>query len=222
MRCLAALVLLVNPLALQDRPFNGQDLTGWKLKGPAERSKWKAVFIELASDLRQPQEQRRYPGIRAEDLSFMAPLAVQRAVSEADCIAVCEAVGRCRLRSALPEVAKLLTSDLVMVRANAAAAIRDAGDPGYAAHLRLLLQDRHSVVRSVAAHALGRLRDRPSIPDLVKLLRDPSKDVRWWTLRSLADLEAKEVLSDVLGLESDPDESVRAEAARVAAELKKP
>jgi hypothetical protein len=35
----AALSLLA---AFQDSPFNGKDLEGWKPKGPAEKSKWKA------------------------------------------------------------------------------------------------------------------------------------------------------------------------------------
>src|SRR6185436_9754812 len=39
---------------------------------------WKQIFLELAGDLRQPEERRRYPGVRAEDLSFMAPMALQR------------------------------------------------------------------------------------------------------------------------------------------------
>ena len=37
-KLLEVLVLLAT---LQDQPFNENDLTGWKLKGPAERSKWK-------------------------------------------------------------------------------------------------------------------------------------------------------------------------------------
>src|ERR1043165_5310980 len=43
---------------------------------------WKQIFLELAADLRQPDERRRYPGLRPQDLSFMAPMAVQRAVTE--------------------------------------------------------------------------------------------------------------------------------------------
>ena len=57
------------------------------------QGEWKDVFLELAADLRQPAERRRFPGVGAEDLSFMAPMAVQRAQTETEKGAVCEAVG---------------------------------------------------------------------------------------------------------------------------------
>jgi len=85
------------------------------VRGVYERlaqGEWKEVFLELASDLRQPAERRRFPGVRPEDLSFMAPMAVQRAGTETEKNAVCEAVGRCRLTSAMPDVVRLLKDDL--------------------------------------------------------------------------------------------------------------
>src|SRR6185295_10886543 len=128
-----------------------------QVKGVYERlaqGEWKQVFLELAADLRQPEERRRFPGLRPEDLSFMAPMAVQRAETETEKNAVCEAVGRCRLKSAMPDVVRLLKDEQYMVRANAIAAIRDAGSRENIPDVRRRIEDPHPVVRSVAAHAL--------------------------------------------------------------------
>ncbi len=160
---------------------------------------WRQVFLELATDLRQPKDRRRYPAIRSEDLSFMAPLAVAKAETDGDKMAVCEAVGRCRLKSAMPEISRLLKDPQFTVRANAAAAIRDAGSTEHAGDLRPLLADPHPVVRSVAAHAVGRLGDKESIPALEALLRDESKDVQWWAARALTDLRAAQNDADEPG-----------------------
>jgi len=195
-----------------------------QVKGIYERlaeGQWRQVFLEVASDLRQPEDRRRYPGIRPEDLSFMAPLAVRRAETDADKMAVCEAVGRCRLKSALPEVARLLRDPQFTVRANAAAAVRDAGSKESARDLRPLLSDPHPVVRSVAAHAVARLGDRESVPALLTLLRDDSKNVRWWAIRALADLGAREAAPEIERLRDDADESVRRAAEEHAAALRK-
>lgn len=182
---------------------------------------WKQVFLELATDLRQPEERRRFPSVRAEDLSFMAPLAVQRAETETEKSAVCEAVGRCRLKSAIPDVVRLLKDDPYMVRANAIAAIRDSDSREQAAEVRRMLVDPHPVVRSVAAHALGRLGAKEASPDLVALLRDPSSDVRWWAVRALGELLATEALPEIDRLSADPEAAVRRVAADTAAVLRK-
>lgn len=196
-----------------------------QVKGIYERlaqGEWKPVFIELAADLRQPDDRRRYPGVKAEDLAFMAPLAVQRAETEAEKIAMCEAVGRCRLKSALPEIVRLLKDDQVMVRANAAAALRDAGSREDLPALTPLLKDPHPVVRSVVVHAIGRLGARERIPDLVALLKDSSKDVRWWAVRALSDLDAREALPALEALQYDPDDSVRRVAVETVTAFRKP
>jgi HEAT repeat protein len=196
------------------------------VKGIYERlaqGEWKQAFLEIAGDLRQPDDRRKFPGVRPEDLSFMAPMAVQRAETEADKIAVCEAVGRCRLKSAMPDVVKLLRDEQVMVRANAAAAIRDAGAREHVEALRGLVGDPNPIVRSVAAHALGRLGAKEAAPDLVRLLGDPSSDVRWWSIRALSDLDARETVDAVARLREDPDEKVRRVAEEaVAAFRRKP
>jgi len=185
------------------------------------QGEWKLVFLEIATDLRLPDERRKYPGVRAEDLSFMAPMALQKAETDTDRMSICEAIGRCRLKSAMPEVVRLLKSEQFMVRANAAAAIRDAGAKENAGDVRQLVADPHPVVRSVAAHALGRLGAKESAADLVKLLRDPSPDVQWWAVRSLGELGAIDALDAIDRLRDDPNESVRRVATETAAALRK-
>jgi HEAT repeat protein len=194
------------------------------VKGIYERlaaGEWKEVFIDIAQDLRQPEERRRYPGVRPEDLSFMAPMAVERAETETEKIAVCEAVGRCRLKSAMPDMVRLLRDDRFTVRSNAAAAIRDAGSRENAGEIRRLVADPHPVVRSVAAHALGRLGAKEAVPDLRALLRDASPDVRWWAVRALGDLEARDAVEDIEKLQDDASASVRRVAAETAGALRK-
>lgn len=185
------------------------------------QGEWKEVFLELAADLRLPQERRRYPGVLAEDLSFLAPMAVQRAATETEKILVCEAVGRCQLRSAIPEVVRLLKDEKFTVRANAAAALRDAGAKDHREDLRALLSDPHPVVRSVAAHGLARLGAKEAIPELVTLLADASSDVRWWAVRALGDLQAREVAGKVEELKTDPSPAVRRVAEETAEALRR-
>ena len=195
-----------------------------QVKGIYERlaqGEWKQVFLEVATDLRLPDDRRRYPGVRAEDLSFMAPMALQKAETDTDRMSICEAIGRCRLKSAMPEVVRLLKSEQYMVRANAAAAIRDAGAKENAGDIRGLVADPHPVVRSVAAHTLGRLGAKEAVPELQTLLRDPSPDVQWWAVRSLGDLRATEALDAIEKLRDDPNDSVRRVAAETAAALRK-
>lgn len=194
------------------------------VKGIYERlaqGEWKTVFLDLATDLRLGDERRKYPGVRAEDLSFMAPMALQRAETDTDKMLVCEAIGRCRLKSAMPEVVRLLASPQFMVRANALAAIRDAGAKENVGDVRPLVADPHPVVRSVAAHALGRLGVKEAAADLVKLLRDDSPDVQWWAVRSLGELGAKETVEEIERLKSDSNESVRRVATETAAALRR-
>lgn len=195
-----------------------------QVKGIYERlaqGEWKQVFIELATDLRQPEDRRRFPGVRPGDLSFMAPMAVQRAETETEKVAVCEAVGRCRLKSAFPDVARLLRDEQPMVRANAIAALRDGGAKENAAEIRRLLADPQSVVRSVAAHALGRLGTKEAASELTALLHDKSPDVRWWAIRALGDLCVRDAAASIGELESDPDPAVRRAAQETAAALRK-
>jgi HEAT repeat protein len=185
------------------------------------QGEWKLVFLEVATDLRLSDERRKYPGVRPEDLSFMAPMALQKAETDTDRMSICEAIGRCRLKSAMPEVVRLLKSDQFMVRANAAAAIRDAGAKENVGDVRALVADPHPVVRSVAAHALGRLGAKEAASDLVTLLGDPSADVQWWAVRSLGELGAKDALGAIERLRDDPNESVRRVAGETAAALRK-
>ena len=178
---------------------------------------WRPVFLDIAADLRQSEEQRRYPGVRPDDLSFMAPMAIDSAQTEADRVAVCQAVGRLRLKTAVPSVVKLLQDERFVVRSNAIGALRDVDAREQVAVLRPFLGDPHALVRSVTAHTLGRLGDKEAIPGLRKLLADPAPNVRWWSVHALGELKARDAAEELKSLQDDPDDSVR----RIAAETLK-
>ncbi len=181
---------------------------------------WTPVFLDLASDQRQPEDRRRYPGIRTEDLSYLAPMAVMNARTEGDKVSVCQAVGRLQLRSAIAPVVVLLKDELPSVRSNAIGAIRDAGARDQASALRPFLSDPSHLVRTVAAHALGRLGDRESIPALLGMLSDANANVRWWAVHALGDLQAREALGEIDALKEDENGFVRQVAKEVAGQLR--
>jgi HEAT repeat protein len=182
---------------------------------------WLPVFLALAADLRLPAEERRYRGVRAEDLAYLAPIAVEAAKSETDRITVCQAVGRLGLKGAIPAVADLLKDEAPAVRSNAIGAIRDTKSTDRSAAVRALLADPSPIVRSVAADALGKLGDRESVPALRGLLKDPVSDVRWWTVHALGELRATEAREDLERLAEDPEESVRRVARDTVAQLRR-
>jgi HEAT repeat protein len=170
---------------------------------------WREVFVELAGDFRLPENQRRYTGVRAEDLSAMVPRAVARARSESERVGVCEAVGRLRLKSAFPALLDFLKDEHPAVRMYVVTAARDADAREHLAALRACLEDSHALVRSVAAHAMARFGDKDSIPALRKLLGDPAPNVRYWAVRSLGELQATGAQADVARMRDDPDATVR-------------
>lgn len=170
---------------------------------------WREVFVELAADLRQPADRRRYAGVREEDLVLMVPMAIRRAFTESQRIPVCEAVGRLKLKSAFPALLDWLKDDSPVVRISVVTAARDADAREHAAALRPILDDPQALMRAVAAHTMGRFGDQASIPALRRLLADPSPNVRWWAVRSLGDLQAVGARDDVAKLKDDADPSVR-------------
>lgn len=182
------------------------------------RGEWREVFVELAADFRLAEKERRFAGVRVEDLSLMAPMAVRRAFTESQRIPVCEAVGRLKIKSAFPGLLDWLQDDHPVVRMSVVTAARDAGAREHAAALRPILEDPQALMRAVAAHAMGTLGDRDSIPALRKLLADPSPNVRWWSVRALGELKAAGARADIEKLLEDPDRSVHS-AAESALEL---
>jgi HEAT repeat protein len=174
---------------------------------------WRPVFLELAADLRPTGDRRRYPGVTADDLSFMAPMAVDSSTTEADRVAVCQAVGRLKLRSAIPSVTALLNDERPAVRANAIGALRDMDARDQAVAIRPFLSDSSVLVKTVAANALGRLGDKDAVPGLRTQLSDDAANVRWWAVFALAELKATEAKGAIEPLTQDPDDAVRRIAA---------
>lgn len=64
-------------------------------------------------------------------------------------------LGKWRARSAIPGIARFLSSPKEIRRIAAANALRDIGDPSAAAYLEPLLRDRYFTVRRVAERALA-------------------------------------------------------------------
>jgi HEAT repeat protein len=87
-------------------------------------------------------------------------------------------------------------------QASVEAAIRALGDPT-------------TVVRRVAAGALGRLRDRSAVAALGNALGDPDAEVRSGAIRALGVIDDEAVLSYLVAALQDPDQSVRETASHV-------
>jgi HEAT repeat protein len=101
---------------------------------------------------------------------------------------------------------------------SAIAALQEIGPPAVPA-LAQALAHAHRVVRSKAAHALGRLGPdaAPAVPSLVALLRDEDQWVRYHTAQTLGLIGPEgQAAASALGdtLRTDKDSSVRREAAR--------
>jgi hypothetical protein len=74
------------------------------------------------------------------------------------------------------------------IRAGAATALGNLGDPVAVPDLLDALYDKESRVRWESAWSLGRIGDVRAVPELIDALRDESPDVRWfssWSLRAL-------------------------------------
>ena len=74
------------------------------------------------------------------------------------------------------------------IRAGAATALGNIGDPVAVPDLLDALYDEDARVRWETAWSLGRIGDPRAVPELVDALRDESQDVRWfasWSLRTI-------------------------------------
>ncbi len=74
------------------------------------------------------------------------------------------------------------------IRAGAATALGNIGDPVAVPDLLDALYDEEDRVRWESAWSLGRIGDARAVPELIEALRDESPDVRWfssWSLRAI-------------------------------------
>ena len=100
------------------------------------------------------------------------------------------------------------------VRAFAAGALGEFGQPGAVAPLTHALGDEHARVRAVAAASLGRVGTKDSRPLLHALTRDASLQVRASSVEGLLRLgDHTAVLVAATDLARHPDPSVRASAS---------
>lgn len=79
-----------------------------------------------------------------------------------------------------------------------------------ASELRDLLKSERDVHRWMAAEALGRMKDKPSVDDLIRLLqKDSSSQVRYTVARCLAAIRDRRAIEPLVAALSDPDTVVR-------------
>lgn len=98
-------------------------------------------------------------------------------------LAALDVCGRIRALESVPWLRDRLGDPERDVRARAAHALGQIGDPGSGPALEAVLDDPEWPVRSMAAKALGRLRHQSSIPALCRALRDRE----WWVRANAAE-----------------------------------
>jgi putative membrane-bound dehydrogenase-like protein len=115
------------------------------------------------------------------------------------------ALGRTKTKSALPIISKLLTSKDAKVRTSAVEAIGAIGDAKASEQVRPLLKDPVIEVRKASIVALGRLKDRVSIPTLITLANEESTRFEaTMALTAIPDLKALQVYLSALA-DKSPD-----------------
>ncbi|HYG75478.1 MAG TPA: HEAT repeat domain-containing protein [Planctomycetota bacterium] len=96
-----------------------------------------------------------------------------------------QALGKMKLKQAVPELSKLLTAKDGELRAAAAWAIGECGSAESAAGLIALMNDPYARVRSSAAAALGALRTPDADAALRRSLQDANSDVRMAAVQTI-------------------------------------
>ena len=180
---------------------------------------WTEVLIEaMQLEVRRHMEygdQLFKPG----DLEALAPLGLRGAATKQEKEWACSAVVHLGLRSAAPEVAKLLDDPNPEVRACALETLKafasPLGVPGY----RRALRDPDPNVQARACEALADLRDRSSIPEIAPLLKSESPFARGQAARALARLGAAEHAKAIGDMLEDKDSSARFYAVQAVADL---
>jgi hypothetical protein len=131
----------------------------------------------------------------------------------------CSAVVHLNLRTAAPEVAKLLDDPIPDVRHCALETLKAIGSPMAIPECRMLLRDPDPKIQMQACQTLADLRDRASIPDIAAFLKADSAFTRGQAARALARLGAVDRAREIGDLLQDPDPNARCYALQAVAEL---
>jgi HEAT repeat protein len=153
---------------------------------------------------------------RPGDLDGIVPLAFRGIRDKQDKDWICSAVVHLKLKSAAPEVVKLLDDPIPEVRGCALETLKAIGSPlGY----RRLLRDPDPNVQAQSCERLAELRDPSAVPDIAAVLASDSAFARGhaaWALARLGAVEYAKRIGDVL---EDKDSTARFYAVHAVAEL---
>ena len=165
-------------------------------------SEWTAVFLQASRG-----------GLPTADLVVLAPAAFRGARTPEETISVCDVVRSRVIRSALPDLLKLLQKPDQGVARQAARCVTALDGPELRRGLLAILEGTGTpAVRMRACDVLLDLDAREALPSLLKLFDDPEAELRRKGLAVLVRFEAKDRASAAVALLKDQDNRVRAEA----------
>jgi HEAT repeat protein len=181
-------------------------------------SSWTTLFLEATSKTNGKQ---RYPALQREDLNFLAQRAVRGALTTTEKVEVSDLVTREQLRSAIPELAKLLKDDAWEVRREVSEDLVKLGGKEAIPELTTLLEaEKRIEVRDATVFILGSLKAKGATQHIVQFLHDENAQVRKRAVWALAELEAREAIPQILPLLKDRDVGVRTTTISALGDLK--
>jgi HEAT repeat protein len=181
-------------------------------------SKPSSLVDQLIDELESNDLNRRREAIQllrsARPISTLCR-ALRSSQSDLRSILICDILAAIRHRAAVSDLIAILNAPNDEVRAAAANALGNIGDPRSVPALIQLLQDQAEPVciRDTAAYALGMTRSPDAVPVLIEALGDPTSSVRRCAAEALGrcgDERALPTLQDILRRENE-DDSVKAD-----------
>ncbi len=180
---------------------------------------WTEVLLEAMQIEMGRRGEREGNLFKPEDLEGVVPLAFRGIRDKSEKDWACSAVVHLKLRSAAPEVAKLLDDPIPDVRLCALETLKALGSSLAVPACRRLLLDTDPNVQARACQELAELRDPSAAADIAVLLKSKSAYTRGHAARALGRLGAVEYAKRIGDLLEDPDENARWYAVQAVADL---
>lgn len=157
----------------------------------------------------------------ADVQGLLTALEAQRVQNSASRrISVIIGLTRLRATAAIPALVKVLSTDPNdVVRAHAARALGDMGDPEALGSLRAALDDDSERVQMWAMNSLGRLRDRESVPLISLKLEHDDWGCRAYAADALGEIRDQRAIPALAKAAGDENATVRRKASRALREL---
>jgi HEAT repeat protein len=176
---------------------------------------WTEAFLQATA--RDERGSSPFSELENRDLEGLAAVAVRGARGLDQKWAVCRHITRHRLRSAAPELVRLLSDP--EGRTNAIVALSSIRAREAAPELLRLLGDPDVTVRRLSVTALGCVGAREAIGALGVRLRDPDDGIRRDAAEALAELGARALVPEIEPLLRDDKNWVREAAAAALCRL---